>query len=212
MRFIPRPSRTFGVIAIVFSALIWLLDWAARVDFISEHFDWLRRGAMIASPWLPYPLWVWPLLLVTGLCLIWWDSIRRDQILRFNDHDVPHARATEKDMHERAAKWLASLLSEHKFYVNQAFLFGSIIHDDYQTSDVDLIVEFTSLSDRGLASVVRNIKGKVARDFERTFGHKLHVTFFCSYEIMALDEFLRRAGNYESIITSSHLTTHSRTR
>jgi len=185
----------------IWKFLIWLLDWRGRIDALAETYH--EGGATaIVGYILDPPPWSTPFAICAGLILIAWD-LRRNQnkqnTARFNAQQVEVKTATEKEKHETAAKWLESVLSDPAYCVNQAFLFGSIIHAHYPTSDVDLVIEFTALRDNKLASIVRKIKGKVARDFETTFQHKLHVTFFCSNEPRQRERFLKKAGSYQRI-------------
>jgi hypothetical protein len=55
-----------GGIAIVFSGIIGAIDWAARADFVADHFSWLQSMAMTAAPWFAtttihkpsVPIWI----------------------------------------------------------------------------------------------------------------------------------------------------------
>ena len=110
----------------------------------------------------------------------------------------------KRNLRAKIVKWLASFAEERTLYINKAFLFGSIVHDHYPTSDVDLIIEFklSLMTDWRLGTILE-IKGKIANDFERTFGHKLHITFFCSNEGAQRDRFLKKAGKFELVKNSS---------
>ena len=103
----------------------------------------------------------------------------------------------QHELHERARTWLGSQMAEGKLRVDTAFLFGSILHEHYATSDVDVIVRFREMSERKIASAARKIKGSIAQDFERTFGHRLHAQFFCAHEDERFKAFIGRAGKTE---------------
>jgi predicted nucleotidyltransferase len=198
MNFRLRPPIrvAIGVGAIVCSGLIWIVDWAARAEFVGSHFALLRKIATIITPLVPVILW--PLLLLLGIGLIWWDMWRRS---------TANARAqisqqegdAEQDSRDRIVKWLRHICTQPAHCVSQAFLFGSVVHDHFPTSDVDLIIQFKPINNRRLKNLVRTIKGRISEDFERTFRHKLHVTFFCSDEAAQLDQFLVKAGKHEAI-------------
>jgi predicted nucleotidyltransferase len=188
----PGIRSAIGVVAIVCSGI----DWASRAEFIAGHIAWLRTVALITTPLFGNILW--PLLLVLGGGLIWWD-IRQRGASNTRAQIAQQAGAGEKDVRDRIVKWLASASAQQKPYVNQAFLFGSVVHDHYPLSDVDLIIEFKPVSDRRLEKLARKIKGKISEEFERTFQHKLHVTFFCSDETAQRDRFLNKAGKHSSV-------------
>ncbi|MGB8898892.1 MAG: hypothetical protein WCC90_06445, partial [Methylocella sp.] len=116
-------------------------------DFVAGHFSWLQSMAMTAAPWLPYPSLLWFPILLLGLGLIWWDVARRDRISNFRGHVAQQEIASETDLYLRMVSWLKSLVVQPQLFINQAFLFGSVVHDHYPTSDVDLIIEFKSLTD-----------------------------------------------------------------
>ncbi len=184
-----------GAVALGVSGIVGFIDWAARAEFVENHINWLRSVAMIAAPWIPYPSVLWLPILLLGLGLIWWDARRRDRASNFRIHTAKYEGAGETDLHARIADWLAKSLAEPALYINQAFLFGSIVHDTYKTSDVDLIIEFKSVGDRQLAARVKKIKGRIAHEFELTFPHKLHVTFFVLMNARNANSFWQKLEN-----------------
>ncbi|HEY8696417.1 MAG TPA: hypothetical protein VIM02_02275 [Rhizomicrobium sp.] len=105
----------------------------------------------------------------------------------------------DEDLRKQASKWLAHKLSERRLHVRSVTLFGSITHDHFATSDVDVIVSFEEMRDHQIAAAVRRIKGILAAEFIRTFGHKLHVTFFCAGEAADHVSFLAKQANPEVI-------------
>jgi hypothetical protein len=54
----------------------WALEWGEHTDYITHHFDDLRRlwGAIPEAPG-----WLNILLLIGGMVLIWWDLVRRQR-------------------------------------------------------------------------------------------------------------------------------------
>jgi predicted nucleotidyltransferase len=192
----------------IFSYLKTIFDWVARVDFvISRQADpgWLGTIARLLgrlpviavalTPWSSYVIGI------VGLSLIYWDSRRRvaTQVAKIAITASP-GREAEEDKHRRISRWLGVALSERRFGIEHATLFGSIVHDHYPTSDVDLIVLFTQANDRQIRRAVTLIKSELASVFQTTFGHRLHVTFFCSFENHDMVEFIKVAGKHEDIL------------
>ena len=187
----------------IWNFLIWLLDLRSRIDALAGTYREVGGAHAIAGYILNPPPWLNLPAIFFGVVLIWWDLRRnqnRQETERFNVQQAEIKTATEKEKYEAVAKWLKSVISKREYCVHQAFLFGSIVHEHYPTSDVDLIVQFTTLRDSKLSSIVQKLKGGIARDFKATFQHELHVTFFCSNETNQQDRFLRKAGNYQRII------------
>jgi predicted nucleotidyltransferase len=197
MPFGKRPSmqRVVGAIALMLSAGIWIIDQASRLEFIGSHYEWLRIAAAKTAPIVREVSW--PVLLIIGILFIYSD-IRRARALTTRAQIAQQAAASGKELRAQITKWLADVCAEPALNVHQAFLFGSVVHD-YPISDVDLIVEFKSVSDRGLRALVRKIKGKICEEFELTFRHKLHVTFFCHDEVISRIKFIEKAGKHELI-------------
>ena len=109
------------------------------------------------------------------------------------------AELNDTDLHEHARKWLEHQLSNKKLRAAEAFLFGSVVHTHYATSDVDVVVYLGTSKDREIAKAGRLIKDNVARDFQRTFGHRLHVQLFSPQEKESKERFLSDAGKVEEI-------------
>jgi predicted nucleotidyltransferase len=129
-----------------------------------------------------------------ALCAVVGGSISFALAHRFaprRERDRPSLESLEDaDLKTAASKWLRAKLSARGLHITNAALFGSIVHEHFKTSDVDVIVKFAALSERQIASAVRQIKGPLASAFERQFGHDLHVKFFCTEEVEGHSAFL----------------------
>lgn len=175
-----------------YSLAISLLDWRGRADAAAEF------RQMLEAITLP-PVWLgWPAFIV-GLALIYWDMQRQLPRLVIAREKQSYQALTESALRERVSTWLPESISAHKLVVSNLWLFGSVLRDHYPTSDVDLVVELPPLPAHRIAACVRKIRGLVTQDFERTFGHKLHVTFFCANEVEERDNFLAKAGDCRPI-------------
>lgn len=113
---------------------------------------------------------------------------------------VSTAGLEDADLKKMVSKWLIAKLSDRKLHVQRAALFGSIVHDHFRTSDVDVIVKFKPISDAQIGRLVRRIKGPIADEFKRTFGHDLHVKFFCAGEGPGYDAFAADTKHEEIIL------------
>lgn len=91
--------------------------------------------------------------------------------------------------------WLAGELSARKLHISNAFLFGSVVHDHYSTSDVDLVIVLESGTNKSRAGA--RLRNDLAVRFKGTFNYPLHLEFKTVDE---LDGFLERAGKSEPII------------
>jgi predicted nucleotidyltransferase len=134
--------------------------------------------------WIPSALAAGALVL---LCAILWRALHDPNFGRIAPKSI--AALEDFDLKMQASKWLAARLSEQKFHIQQAALFGSIVHDHFRTSDVDVIVRFKPISNRIVGKTVRRIKSQLGPEFKERFGHDLHVKFFCADEIPGYDTF-----------------------
>jgi predicted nucleotidyltransferase len=58
------------------------------------------------------------------------------------EHSRPIEKLADDELKKQTSKWLSHKFSERRLHVRTAELFGSIVHDHYETSDVDVIVCF----------------------------------------------------------------------
>jgi hypothetical protein len=61
-------------------------------------------------------------------------------------------------------------------------------------------VKFKPIPDAQIGRLVRRIKGPVAEEFKLTFGHDLHVKFFCAGEEAGYDAFTADTKHEEIIL------------
>jgi hypothetical protein len=206
-----RQRITLGTILAAFVGFLeyggWIFDWLSRVDFIvsrEANPGWLGavarflgRTPMILAALPPWSPWV---VMIAGLAFITWDSRRLAAKNRNAVVVASQAMQPEGDKHLRVSKWLTNRFSDPHLRVRHAALFGSIVHDHYPTSDVDLVLLFNPRPNRNIAKLVRTTKGDIATTFCNTFGHRLHVTFFCAHEEDDMKKFLSGVGKHETII------------
>lgn len=112
---------------------------------------------------------------------------------------MPLSNLAEAELRRQAVSWLAGRLEDRKLRVGSAYLFGSVLHDHYPTSDVDLAIQFEPLNERNLGRAAKRFKRQLSQDFGGTFGHPLHVTFFTADEQERRDAFLLKAGKHERL-------------
>jgi predicted nucleotidyltransferase len=122
---------------------------------------------------------------------IWSDARQKRNVL------VVLSSLKDAELHDQATKWLTGRLSNKKLRVQKAALFGSVVHDHYPTSDVDIVVLFTASSDGQITKIGRQIKGPISNEFRLKFGHSLHVQLFHPIETDRWAAFLTTAGKHE---------------
>lgn len=198
-----RPRRILGALGLLLFSLAW---WSIK-EFVEDtafekwrawlegHFDLAMRAFhFIAAHWWWIP---WGLVPISIAVMLGWAIADARKTVR--DRMIPVQHLEDRDLHDQAKSWLKHRLSEKTLKVKQAFLFGSVIHDHYPTSDVDLGVIVEPTTDRQLARIGRELKKKLAQDFKYTFGHSLHISFFVADEQSRLMDFLAKAGEHEPI-------------
>jgi hypothetical protein len=108
---------------------------------------------------------------------------------------ISSEQAEQQELLEDVMRWLSDNLGANKLHVHQAFLFGSVVHDHYQTRDVDVcLVLDRNSNQRRAGDLLRN---QVAVRFKKHFGYQLHLKFCAPDEV---SEFLEGAVKSESLI------------
>lgn len=93
---------------------------------------------------------------------------------------IPSERVEQQELLERVTVWLRDNLAAYKLHIHQAFLFGSVVCDHYQTRDVDVcLVLDPNRNQRRAGDVLRN---QLAVQFKKEFGHRLHLKFCAPHE------------------------------
>ncbi len=195
-----RRRPTLALVALFF-ALLEVCKWLVQEMLGDEVFDLLRHSKaamdtlhLIAAHWGLVPWCLVPLSLAISAI---WGAANARKIMA--ESMLPRERLDDKGLHDQARSWLESRLSDRKLLVEHAHLFGSVVHDHYSTSDVDVAVTFKAASEKKIGKAGRRLRGEVAQDFKRTFGHRLHFQFFCAQEAEDQNQFLGAAGKYERL-------------
>jgi predicted nucleotidyltransferase len=146
------------------SVLAWLFPSIGTVALAVLAMIGTALVALIYS--IPPILWIPSALLAAILvlaCAILWRAWRDPNFGRVVPKSI--AALEDDDLKKQASRWLIARLSEQKFHIQQAALFGSIVHDHFRTSDVDVIVRFKPISEKVIGKTVRRIKGQLANEF-----------------------------------------------
>jgi hypothetical protein len=142
-----------------------------------------------AIPWLLVPITI---VVIVSLAFI--SSSPATHQLEL----IPRERLDDMEFRVRVKLWLEKHLSLNGL-VNEAFLFGSILHDHYLTGDVDVVVVFQPARETQIGNAGRNLNEKTASDFQQIFKHPLHFQLFCADESTEKMQFLKEAGRYETL-------------
>jgi hypothetical protein len=138
------------------------------------------------------------LLLYVGATTI---SEARKLYLTTHRQPVPNLdQVRERELLQTVSSWLVNRLADRGLRIDQAFLFGSVIHDHYPTADVDLALVLKSNANRRAPDRLRNT---VAVEFKQKFNRRLHLKFCVLDEI---EDFLIRAGDHQEIVLSQPST------
>ncbi len=87
--------------------------------------------------------------------------------------------------------WLSGRLANDASWIAQAYLFGSVTHSTYQTSDVDIVILFNKMSD--IEYIKKNeILRSVIESFTKTFNRPVHLQRFLARERNNFEEFLAK--------------------
>ena len=109
-------------------------------------------------------------------------------------------RALQSSQVNEITLWLSGHLAKTESGVGQAYLFGSVIHRDYPTSDVDVALLFNDMADKEYTRKERRL-APVSRDFEKTFQKPLHFQRFLATEVEAFREFISKQSEPVLVIS-----------
>jgi predicted nucleotidyltransferase len=188
--FIWRRTSDAAVFAWLFPS-VWIKAIAAFLLIGTAIVAFVTRASPV--------LWIVGLLLVCFLvlvCAVLWRALC--------DPDFGHpvsksiAELADADLKRQVTKWLRAKLPKDEL-IQRVALFGSIVHDHFKTSDVDLIVQLGPMTKAQIGRTVRRIKSKTAKEFKETFGHNLHVKFFVADEKPGYDGFASDTKHEEII-------------
>lgn len=157
-------------------------DTAMGITNFIGHYWW-------AIPWCLVPLSILGVIVLAAI-----DSRTQTYQTDF----MPRAKLDDKDLHDRAKSWLESRLSIGKL-VDEAFLFGSVVHNHYSTGDVDVIVVFKPAREKQIGNAGRELHERVAPEFKQVFDRPLHFQLFCARELNRKIKFLNDTGKYEAL-------------
>ena len=108
-------------------------------------------------------------------------------------------RLKDQKLRDLASRWLSRKLFDPDLCVERAILFGSVVHDHFPTSDVDVLILMKPVAYRKAVKSGRKIKTEVRRNFKQTFDHQLHFQFFVYDEKDRFDKFLARLRRWEEL-------------
>lgn len=188
-------GRTLAVWGIV----TWLPDALEKYDATVKYGKWLY--VHIGDGHVSGLLWrvVVPLI---GLGIIFSDTIQ--QLLFWVSERSkgkplsPMEKLEGRALYEQSKAWLEKRLSEKRMKAESAFLFGSVIHDHFPTTDVDVLVVLQKASDGASARAGQRIKD-LRKGFLKRFGHTLDVQLFLSREEGGVKTFLCKLNKYEKL-------------
>src|SRR6266481_1881310 len=141
-----RPRR---IITLVGAALLTVTVEAVKYFTEEAAFEnarlWLvarSRAAMIVLQFIAAHAWwiPWGLVPLTVIVMLIWIAIDTRKLAR--SRMVPIEQLEDHELYAQATVWLSKRLAERKLHVEGACLFGSIMHDRYPTSDVDVAIWF----------------------------------------------------------------------
>lgn len=182
-----------SLLYLVFALITDVPDWRSRIEY------WGSRWHSVAHFFLFGPYGKITIVIV-GIIVILADHRRIIRQRKTLSRGVPPLqRLEDEELHDQASRWLSKILSDKSLRVQRAILFGSIVHDHYPTSDVDVIVLFKPLRNSQAGKIGRKIKGQIGSDFNRRFAHRLHVQLYLDSEKVRCRKFLSGLGKYEEL-------------
>lgn len=190
-------KKWLGRIIGIWTILAWLPDALEKCEATVKYGKWLYMhigGGHIS-------VWLWKIVVpLIGLGIILSDPIQKLVYWLVERSrggpSSPMEKLEDRALYERSKAWLEKHLADKKLEVESAILFGSVVHNHFPTTDVDVLVVLKNASDKASARAGQRVKD-LRKEFLKTFNHRLDVQLFLSKEEEGLKEFLSKLNKYE---------------
>lgn len=125
------------------------------------------------------PVFAGAITTVVVMAIIKFFEVRA--LIRSEDNELHFMREQEADEAKGISFWLNRHLSNANIGICEAYLFGSVTHNDYESRDVDVVLIFKDMKDKEYIKKERKLTA-IAEKFYETFGKKIHFQRFLASE------------------------------
>ena len=115
--------------------------------------------------------------------------VKVSQLINREGNELRLMTANQADEAKMVSFWLNWHLASANMGVSKAYLFGSVTHNFYGTSDVDAVLLFKQMSAKEYVKKQSKLKS-VAQGFTKTFGKPLHFQRFLAEESGEFERFV----------------------
>ena len=122
---------------------------------------------------------------------------------------VPAAELQKQELRREVISWLENRLAEKKTHTGRVFLYGSIVHDHYSSTDIDVVVVFKPGWERTIRRAAKYFHEEIRSAFRQRFGIPLHPKFYLASEEPLLNGYLGRTGKHQEVMLSSRISKHA---
>lgn len=143
------------------------------------------------------PVFVGAITTVVVMAIIKFFEVRT--LIRSEDNELGFIKEQEADEAKSISFWLRSHLSNANLGIAEAYLFGSVTHNDYESNDVDVVLMFQDMKDKEYIAKERKLR-PIAEQFNNTFGKEIHFQRFLASESDKFQVFISRQSKPISIL------------
>lgn len=118
----------------------------------------------------------------------------------------PPSQLQKQELRRDVIAWLETQLAWKKAHIGRVFLYGSIVHDHYPSTDVDVVIVFMPAWERTIRRAAKYLHEQIRPAFRQRFGMPLHPQFYLASEELALSGYLERAGKFQEVSLSSGIS------
>lgn len=124
---------------------------------------------------------------VIVIALVQWGKARR--AIQAEDNEARYMGSVQDDLVKTLTNWLRHRIASPELGIAEAYLFGSVTHADYPTTDVDMVVLYTEMPINAYKNKASAL-GPLGSTFGKTFSLPLHLQKFLSSERSAFEDFV----------------------
>lgn len=145
------------------------------------------------------PVFTGAIITVVVIAIIQFFKVRA--LINSEDNELRRIISEQADKAKSVSIWLNRHLANANIGISEAYLFGSITHNDYESGDVDVVLMFRNKKDKEYIKKERKLT-HIAKEFNRTFGKQLHFQRFLASESDEFQHFVSMQSEPITILRS----------
>jgi predicted nucleotidyltransferase len=143
------------------------------------------------------PVFAGAIITVVVMAIIKFFEVRA--LIRSEGNELCFMMKQQDDQAKTISVWLSRHLANANIGISEAYLFGSVTHNDYESHDVDVVLMFKDMKDKEYIKKERKLTA-IAEQFNETFGKQIHFQRFLASESGEFQRFISMQSASISIL------------